>query len=66
MDFEEWYKSKYFGVNDSFKQHIYAAWQESRVQCVAYIHDDIIDGCKTVEDCNQEIINYSIRLTQKD
>jgi len=62
MDFEEWYKSKYFGVNDSFKQHIYAAWRESRLQAIKYIHDNIINGIDTGEECRQEVSNYNISL----
>ena len=29
---------------------------------IDYIHDEIIDGCETAEECKQEIVNYTIRL----
>ena len=35
------------------------------VKLCDYIHDEVINGCYTAEECRDEIADYSLRLTQQ-
>lgn len=61
-EFKEWWDEQEIFCGEGGMEAAELAWNEANRLTVDYVHDVVLDGCETAEECLDQVLMYSMLI----